>query len=153
MKGSPPRVQAAPVRVNNTHSRTYAPRDRRCHDVVPMSPARPDEMAANRKSVYAGAVDGSRRGIHCMSQNGPARELIGSSRTFQRGNDSVCTDPSFTSVQVEPRLYNRKSFRPWLSAFFFPLCCNLFARMGNPATRAPPPRDASYDDREDWIPH
>lgn len=60
-------------------------------------------------------------------------ELIGSSRTFQRGNDSVCTDPSFTSVQVESRLYNRKSFRPLLAAFFFPLCCNLFARMGNPA--------------------
>lgn len=49
-----------PMRVNNTHSRTYAPRDRRCHDVVPMSPARPDEMAANRKSVYGGTVDGSR---------------------------------------------------------------------------------------------
>lgn len=60
-------------------------------------------------------------------------ELIGSSRTFQRGNDSVCTDPSFTSVQVESWLYNRKLFRPLLSAFFFPLCCNLFARMGNPA--------------------
>jgi len=53
------RVVPGPVRVNNTHSRTYAPRDRRCHDVVPMSPARPDEMAANRKSVY-GTVDGSR---------------------------------------------------------------------------------------------
>ncbi|EGI70618.1 hypothetical protein G5I_00665 [Acromyrmex echinatior] len=59
-------------------------------------------------------------------------ELIGSSRTFQRGNDSVCTDPSFTS-KSNPWLYNRKSFQPLLTAFFFPLCCNLFARMGNPA--------------------
>ncbi|KYN15536.1 hypothetical protein ALC57_12237 [Trachymyrmex cornetzi] len=32
-----------------------------------------------------------------------------------------------------PWLYNRKSFQPLLTAFFFPLCCNLFARMGNPA--------------------
>jgi len=45
-------------------------------------------------------------------------ELIGSSRTFQRGNDSVCTDPSFTSVQVESRLYNRKSFRRYLPLSF-----------------------------------
>ncbi|KYM91456.1 hypothetical protein ALC53_01524 [Atta colombica] len=32
-----------------------------------------------------------------------------------------------------PWLYNRKSFQPLLTAFFFPLCCNLFARMSNPA--------------------
>lgn len=68
-----------------------------------------------------------------MSENDPRAELIGSSRTFQRDNDSVCTDPSFTSVQVESRLYNRKSFRPYPPLSFSPLCCNLFARMSNPA--------------------
>lgn len=54
VKGSAAWIRPGPgAPVNNTHSRTYASRDRRCHDVVPMSPARPDEMAANRKSVYA----------------------------------------------------------------------------------------------------
>ncbi|KYN43625.1 hypothetical protein ALC56_01887 [Trachymyrmex septentrionalis] len=42
-------------------------------------------------------------------------------RHFARGSKS------------NPWLYNRKSFQPLLTAFFFPLCCNLFARMGNPA--------------------
>jgi len=99
--------------VNNTHSRTYAPRDRRCHDVVSMSPARPDEMAANRKSVYDAALLMVVVGNTLYEREWSRAELIGSSRTFQRGNDSVCTDPSFTSVQVESRLYNRKSFRPY----------------------------------------
>lgn len=62
--------------------------------------------------------------------------------------------PHSRPSKSKPRLYNRKSFRPLarsLAAFFFPLCCNLFARMGNPALRSP--RDAFYDDRGDWIPH
>lgn len=68
----------------------------------------------------------------------PRAELIGSSRTFQRGNDSVCTDPSFTVRPVEPRfvvqskvvfgpaVYSPLSSSPLLFAIFF-------ARMGNPA--------------------
>jgi len=67
------RVVPGPVHVNNTHSRTYAPCDRRCHDVVPMSPARPDEMAANRKSVYGGTVDGSREEYIVQARTVPRR--------------------------------------------------------------------------------
>jgi len=41
--------------------------------------------------------------------------------------------PHSRPSKSNPWLYNRKSFQPLLTAFFFPLCCNLFARMSNPA--------------------
>jgi len=77
----------------------------------------------------------------------PRAELIGSSRTFQRGNDSVCTDPSFTSVQSNPGSYNRKSFSAPPLSFSRTFSQSFRQEWVIPLTLASP-RDASYERRE-----
>lgn len=57
-------------------------------------------------------------------------ELIGSSRTFQRGNDSVCTDPSFTSVQVESPVVQSKVVSAVTRRFLFPTLLQSFRKNG-----------------------